>query len=131
MIYYVATLERNNFVPTLYRIPVLGGTPAKVLDRVFSAVAFSQDGKQFAFVRKNQDDVALMVANSDGTGEARTIAISKQPAAFPLLDRRGLLMESESLAACLMEQAPATRRLWKFPSKVENLSRSALKNGRA
>ncbi len=82
MIYYVATLERNNFVPTLYRIPVLGGTPAKVLDRVFSAVAFSQDGKQFAFVRKNQDDVALMVANSDGTGEARTIAVSKQPAAF-------------------------------------------------
>lgn len=82
MIYYVATLQRNNFVPTLYRIPVLGGTPAKILDRVFSAVAFSHDGKQFAFVRKNQDDVALMVANSDGTGQPRTIAVSKQPTGF-------------------------------------------------
>ena len=66
MIYYVATLERNKFVPTLYRIPVLGGTPAKVLDRVFSAVTFSHDGKQFAFVRRNQDDIALMLANTDG-----------------------------------------------------------------
>jgi len=52
LIYYVAMLERNKFVPTLYRIPVLGGSPAKVLDRVFSAIAFSRNGEQFAFVRK-------------------------------------------------------------------------------
>lgn len=82
MIYYVATLERNKFVPTLYRIPVLGGTPTKVLDRVFSAIAFSHDGKQFAFVRMNQDDVALIVANTDGSGQPRTIAVSKQPSGF-------------------------------------------------
>ncbi len=82
MIYYVAILERNKFVPTLYRIPVLGGTPTKVLDRVFSAIAFSPDGKQFAFVRLNQDDVALIVANTDGSGQPRTIAISKQPSGF-------------------------------------------------
>ena len=31
LIYYVATLERNDFVPTLYRVPVLGGTPTKFL----------------------------------------------------------------------------------------------------
>ena len=82
LVYYVATLERNNFVPTLYRVPVLGGPPAKVLDRVFSAIAFSHDGKQFAFVRKNQDDMALMVANSDGSGDARDIAAVKQPNGF-------------------------------------------------
>ena len=82
LVYYVATLERNNFVPTLYRVPVLGGTPAKVLDRVFSAIAFSRDGKQFAFVRKNQDDMALMVANTDGSGDARNIAVVKQPNGF-------------------------------------------------
>lgn len=82
MIYYVATLERNKFVPTLYRIPVLGGTPAKVLDRVFSAIAFSHDGKQFAFVRLNQDDVELIVANTDGSGQPRTIAVRKQPSGF-------------------------------------------------
>jgi eukaryotic-like serine/threonine-protein kinase len=82
LVYYVATLERNNFVPTLYRVPVLGGPPAKVLDRVFSAIAFSRDGKQFAFVRKNQGDMALMVANTDGSGDARDIAVVTQPNGF-------------------------------------------------
>ncbi|HKE55820.1 MAG TPA: DPP IV N-terminal domain-containing protein, partial [Pyrinomonadaceae bacterium] len=83
-IYYVAILEKNQFVPTLYRIPVLGGTPTKVLDRVSSAIGFSQDGKQFAFVRKNQDNMELMVANTDGSGQPRTIAVEKQPDEFSL-----------------------------------------------
>lgn len=82
LIYYVATLERNNFVPTLYRVPVLGGTPSKVLDRVYSPIGFSRDGSQFAFVRRNQTDMSLMVANTDGSGEPRTIAVSKPPNAF-------------------------------------------------
>ena len=82
LIYYVAVLERNNFVPTLYRVPVLGGAPTKVLDRVLSAVGLSRDGSQVAFVRRNQDDIALMVANTDGSGEPKTIAAVKQPMGF-------------------------------------------------
>lgn len=82
MIYYVALLERNKFVPALYRIPVLGGTPAKVLDQVFGAVGFSQDGKRFAFVRRNHEDMALMVANTDGSGQPETIAVAKHPNGF-------------------------------------------------
>ena len=81
-IYYVATLERNGFVPTLYRIGLLPGTPTKVLDRVFSPVGFSPDGKRYAFVRKNQEDMSLMVANTDGSGEAKTIAVAKAPNGF-------------------------------------------------
>jgi Tol biopolymer transport system component len=81
-IYYVARLERNGFVPTLYRIPVLGGTPTKVLDNVFSAIGFSRDGGQFAFVRQSQKDTTLMVANTDGSGEPRTIGVRHQPDAF-------------------------------------------------
>jgi eukaryotic-like serine/threonine-protein kinase len=81
-VYYVATLERNNFVPTLYRVPVLGGTSTKVLDHVSSPVTFSQDGKQFAFVRKTQEDSTLMLANMDGTGEPRTVAMQKEPNGF-------------------------------------------------
>jgi len=81
-VYYVATLGRNNFVPTLYRIPVLGGTSTKVLDHVWSPIAFSQDGKQFAFVRKSQEDSTLMLANMDGTGEPRSIAVQKGPNGF-------------------------------------------------
>ena len=82
LIYYVAVLERNNFVPTLYRVPVLGGAPTKVLDRVFSAVGLSRDGSQVAFVRRNQEDISLMVANTDGSGEPRAIAVVKQPKGF-------------------------------------------------
>ena len=81
-VYYVATLERNNFVATLYRIPVLGGTSTKVLDHVWSPVTFSPDGKQFAFVRKTQEDSTLMLANMDGTGEPRSIAVQKGPNSF-------------------------------------------------
>src|SRR6185369_7911952 len=43
-IFYVAQLEKNEFIPTLYRVPILGGTPAKVLDRVFSAITFAPNG---------------------------------------------------------------------------------------
>ena len=82
MVYYVALSERNKFIPTLYRIPVISGTPARILDRVSGAIAFSPDGKQFAFVRTNQEDTALMVANTDGSGQPRTIAVSKQPNGF-------------------------------------------------
>ena len=83
-IYYVATLERNGFVPTLYRVPFLGGTPAKVLDRVFSPIAFSKDGARFAFVRKNQEDMSLMVANTDGSAEPKAIATAKAPNGFSI-----------------------------------------------
>jgi len=84
LVYYVATLEKNKFVPTLYRVPALGGTPAKILDRVYSPVGFSRDGSQFAFVRRNQNDMALMVAKTDGSGEPRTIAVAKQPNGFSI-----------------------------------------------
>lgn len=82
LVYYVASLEKNKFVPALYRIPVLGGTPTKVLDRVVSAIGFSPDGSQFAFVRRNADDFALMVANTDGSGEPKTLAALKPPNTF-------------------------------------------------
>ena len=82
MIYYVAMLERDQYVPTLYRVPVLGGNPSKVLDQVFSAIGFSRDGAQFTFVRDKQDGTSLMVAQTDGATEPRTIATVKFPSAF-------------------------------------------------
>ncbi len=84
LIYYVAALEKNKFEPTLYRIPVLGGSSVKVLDRVFGPITLSPDGKQFAFVRDNQEDMALMVANTDGTGQPKELP-------KPLVQRSGLM----------------------------------------
>jgi len=66
----------------LYRMPVLGGTPRKVVEDVSSPVGFSPDGKQIAFVRSGlrgvgeQGESALMIANADGTDE-RKIAVRK------------------------------------------------------
>ena len=82
LIYYVASLEKNKFVPALYRIPVLGGTPTKILDRVSSPISFSRDGSQFAFVRRSSEDFALMIANTDGSGEPKTLSTLKLPNMF-------------------------------------------------
>ena len=67
---------------TLYQVPVLGGTPQRIMAGVTSAVTFSPDGKQIAFVRTEPEESKLMVANADGTGE-RTIASRKLPEHFP------------------------------------------------
>ena len=67
---------------TLYQVPVLGGTPQRIMGGVTSAVTFSPDGKQIAFVRTEPEESMLMVANLDGTGE-RAIATRKLPEHFP------------------------------------------------
>jgi serine/threonine protein kinase len=79
LVYYVAILQRDNFLPTLYRVPVIGGTPTKVLDQVLSPIGFSPDGRQFAFVRGDTEAGVLMIANTDGSGAPRFIARIKQP----------------------------------------------------
>ena len=76
----------------LFRMPVLGGSPRKVVDDIGSPIGFSPDGKQIAFVRSTlrlgnpirlggeqgdeRGEVALMTANADGT-EERKIAVRK------------------------------------------------------
>jgi serine/threonine protein kinase/Tol biopolymer transport system component len=71
-IYYILG-KQNDPVRELYQIPVLGGTPKKILRDVDTPVTFSPDGKQLAFIRgePEQGEWALMVVNADGTGERR------------------------------------------------------------
>jgi eukaryotic-like serine/threonine-protein kinase len=81
-IYYV-TRDRNG-VGILYRIPVLGGTPQKLISGVDTPVTFSPDGAQFAFVRGKYptvDQSALLIANSDGSQE-RILAMHSAPYYF-------------------------------------------------
>src|SRR5262249_9663930 len=87
-IYFIASWGKNKFRNTLYRVPVLGGTPTKVLDEVDSPITFSPDGKQFAFVRYTRptlEETSLMVANTDGSGEPKKIASRKNPNYFCVL----------------------------------------------
>ena len=57
---------------SVYRAPVLGGTPKMVVQDVDSAFAFSPDGKRMAFIRANNPETGkyrLLDANLDGTDE--------------------------------------------------------------
>jgi Tol biopolymer transport system component len=71
----------DNPLGTLFQVPVLGGSPRRLMAGVTSPVALSPDGKQLAFVRPSSSESNLFVANSDGTGE-RKIASRKLPAYF-------------------------------------------------
>jgi eukaryotic-like serine/threonine-protein kinase len=67
----------------LYKIPVLGGTPKKLITDVASAVTLSPDGRQVAFVRRfnASNETAVMVASEDGSDE-RKLAAQKDPNLF-------------------------------------------------
>jgi sugar lactone lactonase YvrE len=44
---------------TLYRIPVIGGSPQKLRENFASPIALSPDGKRFAFVRETTNESVL------------------------------------------------------------------------
>ena len=75
-VYYVG-MNQENAGGSLFQVPILGGTPKKVLSQVRGPISFSPDGSQFAFVREtDRGEGMLMIANSDGSGE-RTLATRK------------------------------------------------------
>src|SRR6266851_2206368 len=67
----------------LYRVPMVGGTPRKLITDVDSAVTFSPDGKRLAFMRNSNKraEAALIAADSDGANE-RTVAVRKRENGF-------------------------------------------------
>jgi serine/threonine protein kinase len=78
-LYYA--IKANLDAGTLYRVPVLGGTPVKVLEKIDGPIDFSPDGKQFVLVRSNYPNIgdsALVIANRDGSGE-RDLVVKKNP----------------------------------------------------
>lgn len=70
-------------VAALYRVPVLGGAAAKLIDDVDSGVAFSPDQKRIAFVRGSmvRGTMELMVADADG-GNVRAVTAAVPPDRF-------------------------------------------------
>jgi serine/threonine protein kinase len=81
-IYYIAA-EKNSSTSNLYQIPVLGGNERRVLSNVGSAVTFSPDGQQVAFIRNFPDagEDALMIGSAHGGGE-RKLTVRKLPNFF-------------------------------------------------
>jgi serine/threonine protein kinase/Tol biopolymer transport system component len=81
-VYYV-TANKNESQAILYQVPVLGGTPRKLVEDIDVPVALSPDGSQLAYARfspsKGTDD--LVVAKADGSGE-HVVASRKLPTRY-------------------------------------------------
>ena len=75
-VYYVVR-DQNNPAGTLFEVPVLGGTPKKVIANIRSPISFSPDGKQFVFVRTpDAHTTQLVIADADGTNERQLAELS-------------------------------------------------------
>src|SRR5277367_993445 len=71
-IYFRKADTKVQDVFTLYRAPVLGGTPQPVGHDIDRGPTFSPDGKQLAYIRENDPDVGkyhVLVSSADGSGE--------------------------------------------------------------
>ena len=72
---YFLRYDAQRDVKELYRVPVTGGTPQRVLEGIDSPVAVAPDGQQLAFIRFNrpQKESALVVRQLDGSNERQLV----------------------------------------------------------
>jgi Tol biopolymer transport system component/DNA-binding winged helix-turn-helix (wHTH) protein len=61
---------------TLYRVPILGGPPQKLIEDVDTAVSYAPDGRQMAFIRNHPQtgETVLLMAESDGTASRKLLS---------------------------------------------------------
>ncbi len=70
-IYFTKDEKSEKNVYSLYRAPVLGGSPERIVHNIDSGISFSPDRARIVFIRKkhNEGEGDLMIANVDGSGE--------------------------------------------------------------
>jgi serine/threonine protein kinase len=71
-LYFIRTEAGSDELEYLYRAPVLGGTPQKLVTDIDSNITFSPDGSRFAFIRNNDpepDKYQLIVQSAEGADE--------------------------------------------------------------
>ena len=84
-LYYVAKRLGPGNPGILFYIPVLGGTPHKLLEGVDGKLAFSPDGTALAFIRQAQQEKVLLVSAPDASSP-RELVRSKADFAFYSVD---------------------------------------------
>jgi serine/threonine protein kinase len=70
-IYFVRAEKAEKNVNSLYRAPVLGGNPERIIHDLASNISFSPDRAHIVFLRFkfNEGEGDVMIANSDGSNE--------------------------------------------------------------
>ncbi len=70
-IYFIKDERSEKNVFSLYRAPVLGGNPERVIHDIYSDISFSPDRAHIVFIRqkRNEGEGDLIIANADGSGE--------------------------------------------------------------
>ncbi len=74
-LYFIRTEPGSDELEYLYRAPLLGGTPEKLVTDIDSNITFSPDGRRFAFFRYNNPEAGkyrLLVSPVDGA-EAKVL----------------------------------------------------------
>ena len=97
-VYYVVAQDNKKGV--LYRVPIFGKVPpTKLMEYLDTAVNFSPDGKRYAFLRSEPTgENALMIANSDGSGEQRLAERRLPDTFFPSLGGPAWSPDGEKIA---------------------------------
>ena len=88
---FVYYLENHAETGTLYRVSKLGGAQRLILENVNTAVTFSPDGTQMAFVRSNNavDPSDLVIASADGGSSSVFAQRTRADSRFFSSDMRG------------------------------------------
>jgi eukaryotic-like serine/threonine-protein kinase len=70
-IFFIKDEKAEKGVYSLYRAPVLGGNPERIVHDIGSNISFSPDRARFVFMRykRNEGEGDVMIANADGSGE--------------------------------------------------------------
>jgi eukaryotic-like serine/threonine-protein kinase len=71
-LYFIRTEAGSHSLKYLYRAPVLGGTPDKLVTDIDSNISLSPDGKKFAYLLANNPKVGeyrLIIRSADGSEE--------------------------------------------------------------
>ena len=70
-IYFTKDEKAEKNVYSLYRAPVLGGNPERIVHDISSGISFSPDRSRIVFIRfkRNEGEGDLIVANADGSNE--------------------------------------------------------------